>query len=89
MKEDQKIFYLENLVISNLNKRINKFKKIKKKKIEFTWYKVLKPSERPHVKMRSGYAHMYVPRATEDAKQFEEFCKGNNLPKIETPCIKY
>jgi len=69
-----------------LDKIINKFRRIKKHKIEFTWYKVLKPSARPRANMRSGYVHMYVPRAAENGKQFEEFYKDSNLPKIDTPC---
>jgi len=69
-----------------LDKVINKFRKIKKKKIEFTWYKVLKPSARPRVNTRMGFVHTYVPLAAENGKQFEKFCKENNLPYIDTPC---
>ena len=71
---------------SEIDKIIKKFKKYKKKKIEFTWYKVLKPSARPRANMRSGLMHMYVPRAADNGKQFSEFCKENNLPIIDTPC---
>ena len=69
-----------------IDKIIKKFKKNKKNRIEFIWYKILKPSARPRVNMTNGYAHMYVPRAADNGKQFAEFCKENNLPTINTPC---
>ena len=64
-----------------------KIKKIKKTKIEFTMWKVVKPSRRPRADTRSGYVRMYVPGASQAGDWFQEFCKENDLPFINTPCI--
>lgn len=63
-----------------------KIKRIKKKKIEFTMWKIIKPSARPRANTSRGYVHMYVPHAKENGDWFEEFTKENNLPFIDTPC---
>lgn len=60
---------------------------IKKSKVEFTMWKIVKPSARPRANRRGGYMHMYVPGAANAGDWFEEFCKENDLPFIETPCI--
>lgn len=65
------------------------FKRIKKKSIEFTMWKVVKPSARPRATTRKGYVEMYVPRAAEAGDWFEQFAKENNLPYINTPCELY
>lgn len=65
----------------------NKIKKIKKHKIEFVMWKVVKPSRRPRANTRSGYVRMYVPGAAEAGNWFEQFAKENDLPFISTPCI--
>lgn len=64
----------------------NKIKRIKKKKVSFVWYKIVKPSARPRANMRAGYVRMYVPRAGLNGKWFEDFYKENHLPYIDTPC---
>lgn len=63
-----------------------KIQKIKTKKVTFTMWKIVKPSARPRVNSRGTYLHMYVPHARENGDWFEEFCKENDLPFIETPC---
>lgn len=63
-----------------------KIKRIKKTTIEFTMWKVVKPSRRPRANTRSGYVRMYVPGAAEAGEWFQEFAKENNLPFIDTPC---
>lgn len=63
-----------------------KIQRIKSTKIKFTMWKIVKPSARPRVNGTMGYMRMYVPHAKENGDWFEEFCKENNLPKIETPC---
>lgn len=68
-------------------KEAKKIKRIKKIKIEFTIWKVVKPSRRPRANTRSGFVRMYVPGAAEAGSWFEEFLKENDLPFIETPCI--
>ena len=67
-------------------KEANKIKRIKKRKISFTMWKVVKPSQRPRANRRGAYLRMYVPHARENGDWFEEFAKENNLPFIETPC---
>lgn len=67
-------------------KEANKIKRIKKKKISFTMWKVVKPSQRPRANRRGTYIRMYVPHARENGDWFEEFARENNLPFIETPC---
>lgn len=63
-----------------------KIKRIKTTKVTFTMWKIVKPSARPRANSRSGYIHMYVPHARENGDWFEDFCKENNLPFIDTPC---
>lgn len=63
-----------------------KVKRIKKETIEFTMWKVVKPSRRPRANTRSGYVRMYVPGAAEAGDWFHEFAEENNLPFIDTPC---
>lgn len=68
-------------------KEAKRLKRIKTKKINFTMWKVVKPSRRPRANSRGGYIRMYVPGAAEAGNWFEEFAKENDLPFIETPCI--
>lgn len=72
---------------SQVAKDAKRIKGIKYKKINFTMWKVVKPSARPRVNTTRGFLHMYVPRAKEAGDWFQEFAKENNLPFIETPCI--
>lgn len=64
----------------------NKVKRMKKIRIEFTMYKVWKPSARPRVNGRGPYMRMYVPHAAENGEWFEDFYKSKSLPFIDTPC---
>ena len=50
-------------------------------------WKIVRPSARPRANRRGGYIRMYVPHARENGDWFEEFCKENQLPFIDTPCI--
>lgn len=76
------------------NKRFNelimdeakKIKRIKWKTLNFTVWKIVRPSPRPRATRRGGYIKMYVPHARENGEWFEEFAKENNLPTIDTPC---
>lgn len=68
-------------------KEAKKIKRIKMETINFTMWKVVKPSRRPRANTRGGYIHMYVPGAADAGNWFEQFAKENNLPFIETPCI--
>lgn len=60
---------------------------IKFKRVEFTMWRIVKPSARPRVNHRGAYMRIYVPHARENGDWFQEFFKENNLPRIETPCI--
>lgn len=71
----------------NILIQAKKISRIKKTKIEFTMWKVVKPSARPRAETRSGYVRMYVPRAKLNGDWFQEFAKKNNLPFIDTPCV--
>lgn len=65
-----------------------RIKRIKKKTVKFTWYKIVKPSARPRANMRGGYVRMYVPRAAINGQWFEDFYKEHpELPYIDTPCV--
>ena len=64
-----------------------KMKRIKYTTVKFTMWKIVKPSARPRANSRAGYIHMYVPHARENGDWFSDFCKENNLPYIDTPCI--
>ena len=64
-----------------------KIKRIKSTRVKFTMWKIVKPSRRPRANTQRGYVHMYVPGAKEAGDWFEEFCKENNLPFIDTPCV--
>lgn len=70
----------------DIQKTAKKIKRIKTHKVEFTMWKILKPSARPRANTRGGYVHMYVPRAAENGAWFENFARENNLPHINTPC---
>ena len=70
-----------------IEREAKKIRGIKKNKIEFTMWKIVKPSQRPRANRRGGYIRMYVPGAADAGDWFEEFCKENELPFIETPCI--
>lgn len=72
-----------NKMIVNEGKKI---KRIKKHKLEFTMWKVVKPSRRPRANTRSGFVRMYVPGAADAGNWFNKFAKENNLPFIDTPC---
>jgi len=63
-----------------------KIQRIKTTKIQFTMWKVVRPSARPRANRRGGYIRMYVPHAREAGDWFSEFAKENNLPFIDTPC---
>lgn len=76
-------------VLQNILNISKKFKRIKKHTIEFTMWKIVKPSARPRVNTRMGYINMYVPGAAESGNWFENFAKENKLPFIETPCELY
>lgn len=69
-----------------IQKAIKKIKRIKRHKIQFTLWKVVKPSARPRATMRAGYVQMYVPNAAAAGKWFEEYFKQSDLPRIDTPC---
>lgn len=72
-----------NLEIQKVAKQI---KRIKRHRVEFTFWKVVKPSARPRATMRAGYVQMYVPNAAAAGKWFEEYFKQSDLPRIDTPC---
>lgn len=74
---------------AEIAKEGKKIKRIKYKTIEFTMWKIVKPSRRPRANSRSGYIRMYVPGAREAGDWFEKFCNENNLPFINTPCKLY
>lgn len=75
-----------NSVITSCAKKV---KRMKKNTIEFTMWKIVKPSRRPRANTRMGYVRMYVPGAGEAGDWFQEFAKENNLPYIDTPCELY
>ena len=64
-----------------------KIKKLKTTKIEFTMWKIVKPSQRPRFTRRGAYMKTYVPHAKENGDWFKAFAEENNLPYIDTPCI--
>lgn len=70
-----------------ISKEAKKIKGIKYNKVNFTMWKIVKPSARPRVNTTRGFLHMYVPRAKEAGDWFQEFAKENDLPFVETPCI--
>lgn len=63
-----------------------KVKRMRKTTLEFTMWKIVKPSRRPRANTSMGYVRMYVPGAAEAGDWFQEFAKENNLPFIDTPC---
>ena len=67
-------------------KEAKKIKRIKSTKVEFTMWKIVKPSARPRANSRGGYIRMYVPHAKENGDWFQDYAKENNLPYIDTPC---
>ena len=64
-----------------------KIRRIKTKKVSFTMWKIVKPSPRPRFNGRGQYIKTYVPHAKDNGYWFAEFCKENELPFIDTPCI--
>lgn len=63
-----------------------RIKRIKWKTLEFTLWKIVKPSARPRANTTRGYVHMYVPGAKEAGDWFEAYAKEHNLPtNINTP----
>ena len=77
------------------NKKLNdditatakKTQRMKKTTVEFTMYKVWKPSARPRVNSRGAYMNIYVPHAKENGDWFEDYYKKHpELPKVSTPC---
>lgn len=70
----------------DLKVAVRRIKRIGSKKIKFTLWKVVRPSARPRVNNRRGFPHMYVPRAAENGKWFDEWYKKSDLPFISTPC---
>jgi Holliday junction resolvase RusA-like endonuclease len=71
----------------DVQKDANRIKKIRWKTLEFTLWKIVKPSARPRANTTRGYVHMYVPGAKEAGDWFEAYAKENNLPtNINTPC---
>lgn len=93
--QEERIHYIlgDRIKNENINHSIDvvarKIKRIRKSKIRFTMWTVLRPSARPRVNLMKGYPHMYVPRAAENGRWFEKFCKENNFPHIDTPCMIY
>lgn len=75
-----------NSLITSCAKKV---KRMKKSTVEFTMWKLVKPSRRPRANIRMGYVRMYVPGAGEAGDWFQEFAKENNLPYIDTPCELY
>lgn len=63
-----------------------KIKRIKWKKLNFTMWKVVKPSPRPRFSRRGRYTRAYVPGAREAGDWFSQFAEENDLPFIDTPC---
>lgn len=82
-KADNEIF---NKSIAACARKVNR---IKKRSIEFTMWKVVKPSRRPRANTTAGFVRMYVPGAGEAGDWFQQFAKENNLPFIDTPCELY
>lgn len=70
--------------IETAGKRIKRTKKIK---LNFTMWKIVKPSARPRANTTMGYVSMYVPHAKENGDWFEKFAAEKHLPFIDTPCI--
>ena len=73
-----------NAMVSKDAKRIRGIKYIK---LNFTMWKIIKPSQRPRANTTRGFVHMYVPKAKENGDWFREFAKEEKLPIIATPCI--
>lgn len=71
---------------ADIQKTARQIKRIKRHRVSFTLWKVIKPSARPRATMRAGYVQMYVPNAKAAGKWFEEYFKESNLPTIHTPC---
>lgn len=71
----------------NIEKMVKRIKRIKFKTVDFTMWKIVKPAARPRANRRGGYIRMYVPGAAQAGDWFSDFCKENDLPFIETPCI--
>lgn len=72
----------------DVEKDAKRIKRIKWKTIEFTMWKIVKPSARPRANTTRGYVHMYVPGAKEAGDWFADFAARENLPRdINTPCI--
>lgn len=90
--EKERMEYLKNskkttsTFETDLQKNVRRIKRIGSKVIKFTIWKWVRPSARPRVNNRHGYPHMYVPRAAENGKWFDEFYKDSDLPFIDTPC---
>ena len=70
----------------DIQKSAISIKRIKRHKVSFVMYKVLKPSARPRANTSTGYVKMYVPHAAENGEWFEDFMRNNDLPHIATPC---
>lgn len=73
-----------NSMVAKEAKRIRGIKYIK---LNFTMWKIVKPSARPRANTTRGFVHMYVPKAKENGDWFREFAKKEKLPVITTPCI--
>lgn len=73
--------------INGIEVEARRIKRIPKKKLRFTMWKIVKPSARPRANTTMGYVRIYVPHARQNGDWFEEFAAENNLPQIETPCI--
>ena len=73
--------YFKDIMLS-----VQKIKRIKSTTVKFTMYKVLKPSARPRLTTRAGFARMYVPHAAANGDWFQKFMEENQLPRVETPC---
>lgn len=67
-------------------KEAKRIRRIKSKKITFTMWKIVKPSQRPRFNNRGAYIRTYVPHAKENGDWFADFCKEEQLPFIDTPC---
>ena len=62
-----------NRIKRNVETTVADFKKIKRRKLSFTWYTEPHPSQRPRASFRGGHIKMYVPLAAETKEDFQKF----------------
>ena len=63
-----------------------RIKRIKRVKLKFTIWQIIRPSARPRANTTAGFVRMYVPHAQENGRYMANFIKEHNLPYINTPC---